>query len=1449
MARSNLEKPQIPEEETPQAFRGTALLDLPSMNEFVDPNKMGRSFAYTTILGMSTQEAFERDEEITEQIEARKKFHGTGGTWEEEEPRNPIAEIAASIERGGYGTVENYLRAGRVLGLDTTERLHVIKKMSTGLEPSRKGVFWDSVNGGFQSTVESVLAGVPGAGAGFIAGTTVPLIGNAAGAVVGFAAGAGGLFTLAEYDRFLEEAEELGLKREDLTDEALLSAVAEGGIEAITDFVALKTFGLIGKNPAVKTTLTQALGRFLGRIGKVGSVEIPGEMATSAIQTKQRIDAGIIKVPEGKTEEEVIWESMKQAIGPSVVQTILMGGLGQVSATVRDNIGKLDITDKAGEVVDVIIRPLKGEEGAISFGKDKDPEALKKEVFKALEENKIVPLEILEQFKGEAIVDEAIAIQTGKEIKVEKPIKPKAEPKKPVKEVKAEPIEAQIDKAIEGKIEDRDIEFITVKPPVGRAVKKSIREITGQVRFKGDKLVKEFDALTGSIKKEVQVARQAFKAGKTEEAQKSKKRIADLTTKLRDKFNANKERIEVLNKLEIQSLKKKGEEKLLRQRINDRLSAFGRGIKEGTISTKKQVKAVQTEIVDILDASELEAKDKAKFIKTIKGIQTKEQLERRMPIIQERIDKLNEAAKAREFRSKIKKTLKRTKPKALVGKPKGKFTAEVQRVLDSLRMASKLNQSDAETQIYQNIDRFPEGQIPFEIARENKIIAMLSGLEKRSSAEYESLLNEIEELIEKGTMIAELRRFNIETQVIEKREFIKETVTGGKGLPEGIETTGPERKRGFEKFKQEARSFGRQFVLSYHDLLGTLAFNTPQDANKMKKEFNVRKQEQEYKVLQSDYIDDFNKQISKAYNIKNSPLDINRKIIENNQIVDDLGTFVNATGNKVTIQRTRDELIKRWMEMQDPTLEESLIEGNKFTPEILNAIENKLTEQDKAWGRAQLGMYRRQYDKVNEVYRVINGIDLPFNLFYSPIRREGFTVDITKGFGEFLDEASYRNAVTSRSLITRTKNLLPVTWQGSTEVLNRHMSDSNYYIAWVEKVRELDAVFKDGEVKASIEQEFGRGFLPELFSHLDDFSTNRNNKETNKAADWFRKNYAIGKLMIKPALTIKQLVSTFAYMEVLTPSQLTVGIADFLKSPLKNLDILRKESDFFRLRGADMERDIKAAIGTDDLTRYSVKNTFTNMAMMNVRLGDKGAIALGAWSMRKAGFTVDEYETFSLETQQSADSGQLSNVQKGGSFAKLFTMFMSSQRSYLAKELNAITSLFTEGGTSAKNITKVARTLGIYHIVLPVMFQFVVNFGGTDEDDIKEYIRAGILGSLNGLFIFGQIIDSAVRALLKMRIYDPSIPILSVLDDVVKAIKKLRVDDITDKEVMEAVELFLKSGSSFGLPTEQALNMSKGVGDLHEGNIKQGVGGLLGWSEFHLRGDKTAPQPTRRLKE
>ena len=945
----------------------------------------------------------------------------------------------------------------------------------------------------------------------------------------------------------------------------------------------------------------------------------------------------------------------------------------------------------------------------------------------------------------------------------------------------------------------------------GRKTKQVIKQLTQPTTKKVTKTEKQL--LNEKIKQQAKGA----KVGAREATKQTKKSVSN---ELVSKFNAILEDVK-------------------------RQQQLGK-LKENII--QRSVTGIKQDIVDFANTF-LKLEDRGKLLTAVKNIKTVKQLE----AAKDRISEIGETSQTKALRAKIKKELSNIKPPKQAGKPVGKFTPFIQKVLDGMKEAIKLTEEQADVVIEKNLQ---DPIITPAVALHNKILSTFSGLQEKDSAQLQKMLDHIQKIKTEGRALNELNKFNIEEDLARKKNLVVDGATGGKGLPQGLQTTGKVEKTFTQKGKATLKSLGAKWVMSWNGLMGIVDFNAGIDNQKLSKTFSVLNQENEYKLRQHRYVDRLSDAISSAYNIENKPSKIRKVIIDKNQPVQ-LGKFTNSIGQEVELNFTVAEMMKMYAEFQDPTLTESFEKGNNFTEEIKTAIEKTLSTQDKTFVNKALDMWQGQYDEMNPVFSKINGIDLPSNPNYSPIKRVGFEVNTEKGLGEFIAEATYRKAISTSAIKSRVKNVLPIQKQNIFEVLDHHFTETNYYITWVEKIRELDSVFKDQRVRFAIEDNYTRKVVSAIDNTINDISTHGNKiSRRYKAVDWFRKKFTVGALMIKPSLTAKQYVSTIAYYEVLSPTELASGVVDFWKNPIKNAKILNEESILIKERGSNMERDIKDAMKSDIFHRYSKVQNFINTLMLNVRLGDKGAILTGSWAIRKARLAkgdelnniIAEYEKFSSETQQSADLSQLSEVQRGGSFEQLFTMFKSSQRQYLAKEVNVIKSLFQEGGTSPANIKKVAKTMAIYHLMLPMFFQFVSNFGGWDEDDKKEYIRAGLLGSLNGLFLFGDIADSVIRSAIGLRVWDNELPVVTIADDINRALREIDLDDISIEDMGAALLQLSKAGNALGIPVEQVLNTGQGVASLMDGDIKEGVGMMLGWSPYAVGATKSKKKPSTRAE-
>jgi len=882
--------------------------------------------------------------------------------------------------------------------------------------------------------------------------------------------------------------------------------------------------------------------------------------------------------------------------------------------------------------------------------------------------------------------------------------------------------------------------------------------------------------------------------------------------------------------------------------------------------TKAQAKSSKESISNVKDmqkklikmSQELLPKTfQAGLTNRITDVSDQKKYDKMVDVIMERAskakDKLEKEVKG-DLTAKIKKAIKATKTKVKNGTEKGKYTAEIQKPMDVIRKALAIDPGQYAQKVAENIEKYGM-QMPLEAALENRVLTLMdqgiNGMQK--------VLDSIKELKENGMFARALKDFNLQTEFQRSSEHLIDRVLE-KGT-EGLSPAEASKKLAPSKaLKQKLKTMGHRWILSWPGLMSVSDQNNSVEDQVLKEKFSVLKQENEYKERSTRNLNAFYTALSESYDIGYDPgsvqsiMELNRKISSLNEIVE-IGDVKDADGKMANMDMSRDQLIKRWMEIQDPTLKESFIEGNRYSPEIFTAIEDAIQKNpgDKDFANAQFEIYRNNYKEFNEVFGKMNGVDLSFSEFYSPIRRKGVK-ETGSPQDTMLNNVVARMRATASAGKARTGTLKAIDEVPSVMALNRNLNETNRYTTWAEKVRELDTIFNTPGVKDAYVQSFGRELHDTVNWWIKGFS-GKNTPDIHRAVDWFRKKHALGTLMLKPAIAVKQLVSTVAYAEKISSVQLMKGIVDFLANPISNLKTLNSESTFIRERGKNMERDLRAAMDLDSTKRFLLSHQLADLAMTNIKLGDKGAILLGSWALRKIRLEqgvplediIKEYEEFGSETQQSSDFSRLAPIQSGGSLAKIFTMYKSSQRQYLEKELSAIRSIFQEGGTSAKNMKKVAKTVFIYHVVLPVLFQFIANAGGTDDEDKEEYLRAGILGSINGLFIAGDAINTVVTASMNflgpkideeysaLKQFDSEIPIYDMPNDVAKLLKNLGKDDIEAVDVLDAIS---DLGADVGLPTEYPFNFAQGIKAILEEDYDYGLGLIGGWSEYKLKGMK-----------
>lgn len=151
------------------------------------------------------------------------------------------------------------------------------------------------------------------------------------------------------------------------------------------------------------------------------------------------------------------------------------------------------------------------------------------------------------------------------------------------------------------------------------------------------------------------------------------------------------------------------------------------------------------------------------------------------------------------------------------------------------------------------------------------------------------------------------------------------------------------------------------------------------------------------------------------------------------------------------------------------------------------------------------------------------------------------------------------------------------------------------------------------------------------------------------------------------------------------------GLADFVRHPKQAMEILGNTT-LMKSRDVNIIKDFAELSKMEMFKKNTNKVKFRELMMLNIKLGDRGAIYFGGWALYKAELkknlaagmneeqakakALEKFERVTDETQQSGRLSQQSYWQSNP-MLRMFTMFQSSQNQYLRKEINAVRGMLT----------------------------------------------------------------------------------------------------------------------------------------------------------------------------
>lgn len=562
---------------------------------------------------------------------------------------------------------------------------------------------------------------------------------------------------------------------------------------------------------------------------------------------------------------------------------------------------------------------------------------------------------------------------------------------------------------------------------------------------------------------------------------------------------------------------------------------------------------------------------------------------------------------------------------------------------------------------------------------------------------------------------------------------------------------------------------------------------------------------------------------------------------------------------------SKDQGIQLWMWRQDKTLQGSF-DTMQWDEQVDSQLESYIGEEGMALGKHILKMYKSLGLEMNDVLFEVEGWKLPLIENYSPVSKHAkdAKVDIDEAMKGGVVRATEKN--NSMKLRLDEKAALDFSL-GAIGTLDRHLTEMNHYITHGKAIHRMRNVFNKKSVQSAIRQLYGKNRIKVINRMIDNFTrgTIDYSKQDGFVSALIR-NVAVGKLSLNLPSATKQLGSIPAYANSMPASEFAAGLGSFLRHPIDKIKILL-ETDYIKNRlSTTGDRDLRALAENKSFQQAAMKSrNWRDRLMILTRLGDVGAIMAGGWPIYKKtydqaiadGKSISEakkaaeleFAFISDRSQQSSKIQNLSWFQTGGSFAKLFTMFMTSPIQYTRITASAIKAA-AKGRIRKRDALK---TFAIYHVILPQIFTAMGSMGigifSDDEEKQEAWLRrqawALAMGNLNSLFVLGDGIDAILGGMIKGEsFFDLSNPVSSELSKISKGLSKLGTGELdTFEEQSDLVGgMLLLFG---GIPYDTISREFEAKYELLQGDdVYQNIWGISDYSAFEAKKKKKKKKST-----
>jgi hypothetical protein len=763
--------------------------------------------------------------------------------------------------------------------------------------------------------------------------------------------------------------------------------------------------------------------------------------------------------------------------------------------------------------------------------------------------------------------------------------------------------------------------------------------------------------------------------------------------------------------------------------LADKIKAVEMGIREGKIQTKAEIKQTQEDIIDFIEGLSLEAKDKAKFLRTIKNIQTNAQLQKALPKITERLLKIKEQSERSELVSDLRDLFERQPTKNLPVEYKDALENIKSKFL--LKQISEKGKASIEN-MRQYVQRMAEQGEEINIPEEKLALLDKTSIDEMTTQELRDLKETITRLYHQGRLKDKLLTALQERKFDDIKNEMINVITQGQGLSEDNSIVKALREQN-KSLKDKPLESIKNYIIT--NMRPELMLNILDGGNPgiiTNTLFTPLWESQKSELEESQKTSDTIKDIHKGLNFAEI---FNKKY--------DIGRFKGMT---------KDQALFIYANSFNDSNRVHLI-GSGITDEDITAISNFLNAQEKNAIGEMLRYYDEyQYPLLDKIFTELEGVHLGKEDQYFPIDRVE-DVSFNKELEKDILERNYaRRAGVSKGFtkerVSSAKGFSDFSYFG---VILRNQRKVEHYKAFAKSIRDANKILNNSEIKNAVKEKFGNKYHQVLEKWLKDVAYGADKQSmdaTEKLIQWLRTNYAVAVIGGNLQSVMKAPISFVQGMEMAGKWNTTKALYKFILSPLDWNEKIDGKSTLMKFRAMRQERELGEIIA--QRTKRQQIDKVTGMQLMREKsmlpwtIVDKATcdiVWLAAYEGTKADNmteteAVNQADMVIRRTQPMSGALNLPDTFRGREYQKLYTLFRNQPN----QNFNLLLESVLKKQKGKIGAAEFSSNL-VFYLITPALMIGIINRKRLPED-LGELAKDILNAALGGLIYIGNFTNA-----------------------------------------------------------------------------------------------------------